>query len=152
MKMYEVEVFNSINEAKSFDEIYCSQCRYIAKESDLESLKEKGGGFRILRYIGELYIPEDKSLSIIIKPKIEGLEEDKKLIEKIWEEQDKKYINNIIKLDEEFKKYNQMIEEKLAKLEKDSTPNNYTININWDNKSSEEIFKQITNGLKKLGM
>ena len=75
MRMYEVIVFNSIYENKDSEDVNCYRRNYIAKESDLESLKEKGGGFVRLKYIGDLYTPEDESLSVIIKAEVEGLEE-----------------------------------------------------------------------------
>jgi prefoldin subunit 5 len=66
MKMYEVEVFNSINESKDYTEVNFYQNKFIVKESDLESLKEKGEGFARLRYIGDLYTPDNKNDGIIV--------------------------------------------------------------------------------------
>jgi len=66
MKMYEVEVFNGITESEDLNKVSFYQNRFIVKESDLESLKETGGGFARLRYIGDLYMPESKSDSIIV--------------------------------------------------------------------------------------
>jgi len=85
MRMYEVEIFNGIHNDKYISGVDFYQSKYIVKESDLESLKEKGGGFSRLRYIGDLFVPESKNDDIIVNVScnLTGKEDIEKTIEEL---------------------------------------------------------------------
>lgn len=83
MRMYEVEIFNGIYNDKHISGIDFYQSKYIVKESDLESLKEKGGGFSRLRYIGDLYVPENDGITINVSCNLVGKEDVEKVIEEL---------------------------------------------------------------------
>lgn len=83
MKIFRVEFFSKINKLINKENSGMNYYELIARESDLENLKEYGGGIKNINYIGNLFEFESKPLGITIKTEVVGLEEASELTKEL---------------------------------------------------------------------
>jgi len=90
MNIYEIEFMrytngmrNSVWNEESNKYLSVNKEGFVAKESDLEYLRGFGGGFRRLKFIGELFTNNTNNIVVNVSCNLVGKEDVEKVIEEL---------------------------------------------------------------------